>query len=91
MGLWVGHLARDQGTGFNPNSVLLSSECFPCRPLRCLFGWRCLSRKGYALSRGVCRFSRGAVSWHDRSWFTAVAGGEGPPPSPASADPSQGV
>lgn len=21
MGLWVGHLARDQGTGFNPNSL----------------------------------------------------------------------
>lgn len=53
VGLWVGHLAGDQGPGFNPDSVLLSSERFPCHPLCCLFGRPCVGREGCALSRGL--------------------------------------
>lgn len=53
MGLWLGHLAGDQGPGFNPDSVLLSSERFPCHPLSCLFGRPRGGGEGCALSRGV--------------------------------------
>lgn len=74
MGLWVGHLAGDQGTGFNPDSVLLSSERFPCHPLCCLFGRPCVGREGCALSPGVCGCSRGAVSWHGRSGVVLLRG-----------------
>lgn len=53
MGLRVSHLAGDQGTGFNPDSVLLSSERFPCHPLGCVFGWPVL--EGRAVPFLGCR------------------------------------
>lgn len=62
MGLWVGRLAGDQGPGFNPDSVLLSSERFPCLPLCCLFGWAVLEG-GLCPSWGAAGPSWGAGLW----------------------------
>lgn len=73
MGLWAGHLAGDQGTGFNPDSVLLSSERFPCHLLCCLFGWLCLEGRAEP-------FPRVAVAVPGVRGCDA-AGGEAPPPS----------
>lgn len=74
MGFWVGHLAGDQGPGFNPDSVLLSSERFPCHPLCCLFGRACVGREGCALSWGAVAVPRVLQG-------CAAAGGEALPPS----------
>lgn len=57
MGLWVGHLAGDQGTGFNPNSL---SFC----PLSAFLATPCAVclQEGLCPFTAVCRVSRGVVS-----------------------------
>lgn len=82
MGLWVGHLAGDQGPGFNPDSVLLSSERFPCLPLSCLFGWAVLEGRAVPFL-GCC--------WPFLGCRAVVLGGEAPPPSGLAGPSEQGV
>lgn len=82
MGLWVGHLAGDQGTGFNPNSlsfcplsVFLATLCAVCLDGHVFEG------RDMPFRWGFVDFSRGGFSWPGWVQHCRGRGCEGPPPA----------